>query len=172
MNDSTSSAHMENGQPITWPSNPLQHGDFPDSVETWSDMTPPIMATQYRHDSESLRRRYEEKMQPRKIKLLARAFGIGCFVELVLLSAYMATRQRPWGGGLHFRLLEWYHLPAVWFAQYILVLWNPGPRPGPTVLSSTVAWSLVFLFQVVITTPIIYALLVVTKLDRHSPKVA
>jgi hypothetical protein len=41
--DSTSPAHMQGGNPITWPSNIPQHGDLPDSVETWKNMTPGIM---------------------------------------------------------------------------------------------------------------------------------
>jgi hypothetical protein len=43
MTDSTSPAHMENGVPITWPSNPRQHGDQSGSIETWADMSPALM---------------------------------------------------------------------------------------------------------------------------------
>jgi len=43
MADSTSPAHTQNGVPIVWPSNPAQHGDFPGSIETWDNMTPPLM---------------------------------------------------------------------------------------------------------------------------------
>jgi RHS repeat-associated protein len=43
--DSTSPAHMQNGSPLTWPTlpNALKHGDLPDSIETWSNMTPDLM---------------------------------------------------------------------------------------------------------------------------------
>ncbi|HVP42531.1 MAG TPA: hypothetical protein VMS96_03825, partial [Terriglobales bacterium] len=42
LTDSTSPAHMHNGSPIVWPSNPSQHGDFPGSIETWDNMTPEL----------------------------------------------------------------------------------------------------------------------------------
>ena len=43
--DSTSPAHMQNGVPITWPSYPnvSEHGGWPDSIETWANMTPALM---------------------------------------------------------------------------------------------------------------------------------
>src|SRR5262249_51936708 len=43
LTDSTSPAHMQNGVPITWPSNIAQHGTFPNSLETWTNMTPELM---------------------------------------------------------------------------------------------------------------------------------
>lgn len=43
--DSTSPAHMQNGNPIAWPTYPnaLQHGDEKDTIEDWNHMTPELM---------------------------------------------------------------------------------------------------------------------------------
>lgn len=56
-------------------------------------------------------------------------------------------------------VIGWYHVLGAWFGHYILLVWDPGPRPGPTRVSNAVYWFSVFTFQVLITTPIIYGLL-------------
>jgi len=56
--DSTSPAHMQNGVPISWPlpSNAGKHGDLPNSIETWSNMTPELM----QQNIEAIQRAYEQ----------------------------------------------------------------------------------------------------------------
>lgn len=73
-------------------------------------------------------------------------------------------------------ILGWYHLFALWFGQYILVIWNPGPRLGPTRLSDSIYWLSVFVFQGLITTPVMFLVLEfvahVRKLTRPSTGIA
>jgi|SRR5579862_7233919 len=56
------------------------------------------------------------------------------------------------------RIIDSYHVPALWFANWILLQWNPISQP-PLRSSSVIAWISVFCFQVIITAPIIYVLL-------------
>lgn len=59
---------------------------------------------------------------------------------------------------IHRALVEC-HLLAIWFGQYVLLLFNPGPRSGPTPSSNALAWFSVFIFQTLATAPFIYGLL-------------
>jgi len=88
------------------------------------------------------------------IKALVTAAGIE--VPQVMFLAYAIGDLGK--SNLVLNALGWYHVLAIWFAQWVLLVWNPGPRPGPTTASNAIAWLSVFGFQVLITTPIIYGL--------------
>ena len=93
------------------------------------------------------------------MKTWIKAGVIACIVEIPLLAVFIATRHRQNWAMLTHDCLGWYHVLAIWFAQYFLVIWNPGPRPGPTFSSNIVAWVVVFFSQVAITSPFIYGFL-------------
>jgi hypothetical protein len=86
---------------------------------------------------------------------------VACAVEVPLFATLFTflVKHPPDENSLIPKILGWYHLLAIMFGQYVLLVWNPGPRSGPTPLSNFVYWVSVFAFQVAITTPIVFFIL-------------
>ena len=92
------------------------------------------------------------------MKTWTKAVVLSSLVELPLLTLLEALPRRL-ENSLPVEVIGWYHVPAYWFSHYVLLVYNPGPRPGPTVASNALAWFSRFAFQVLITTPVMYGLL-------------
>jgi len=93
------------------------------------------------------------------VKAWARALIIASLIEAALLGAFISTTRVENPASFISQLLTRYHLFAIWFSCNVLLVWNPGPRPGATPASNAVAWVGMFVFQLLVTTPIIYVLL-------------
>jgi hypothetical protein len=93
------------------------------------------------------------------VKTWSKAFAIAAVLEApqVMFLARSIGDLGKSNGALN--IIGWYHVLAIWFSQWVLLVWNPGPRRGPTPASNAVAWFSVFAFQVLITTPIFFLLL-------------
>jgi hypothetical protein len=76
--------------------------------------------------------------------------------QVMFLARSIGNLGKP---NVALNIIGWYHVLAIWFSQWVLLVWNPGPRPGPTPASNAVAWFSVLAFQVLLTTPIILLLL-------------
>ena len=93
------------------------------------------------------------------VKTWIKALLIAGILELPQVVVLAGSIKDLGKSNLILNALGWYHVLAIWFGQYVLLVWNPGPRRGPTAISNSVAWLSVFGFQVLITTPITYGLL-------------
>ena len=92
---------------------------------------------------------------------------IACMLELPLLlglATVLATKKYT---GIAWDLFGAVHAPAAIVAQYVLLIWNPGPRPGPTTISTAVAFLVMYVFQITWMTPTVYGLIELTKILRN-----
>ena len=87
-----------------------------------------------------------------------KAGGIACLVEFFLLVA-MRTMLSVNRHSFISDVLGWYHIGGAMFCNEMLLIWNPGPRQGPTPASNAVCLLSMYLFQAAVTTPIIFLLL-------------
>jgi len=83
-----------------------------------------------------------------------KAAAIASLVEIPLL---WKLKNTPVETHSHFItiVLGWYHLPGIWFANVGLLLWNPGPRSGPTRASIALEFGIIYLVQMIIGTFVI-----------------
>ncbi len=86
-----------------------------------------------------------------------KAVAVACLVELPLIVTLKTTPVAEYHKFIP-SVLGWYHLPGIWFANVVLLIWNPGPRLGPTPASNAVFWLTIFSVQVLLTTPVVYGL--------------
>jgi len=103
------------------------------------------------------------------LKTWIKAAGIAALVELPMLWVLVKTPPTDYRKFIP-TVVGWYHLFAVWFGYYVLTVWNPGPRPGPTVASNTLYWFSVFVLQVLLTTPVVVVLMrrIASRLARDG----
>jgi hypothetical protein len=95
----------------------------------------------------------------RPVKTWIKAFAIAGVLEAPQVLFLARSIGNVGKSNVALNVIGWYHVLGIWFGQWVLLVWNPGPRPGPTPTSNVVAWFSVFAFQVALTTPIIYGLL-------------
>jgi hypothetical protein len=89
-----------------------------------------------------------------------KAAGIACLVEIFPVLVLAAT-GRANSEKLISRLLTGYHMFSISFAFTVLnIIWSwPGPGRESIRTSGALTYFLVYAFQVLLTTPIIYGLL-------------
>lgn len=119
---------------------------------------PSAHAAEHRCYSSCVGESDREKVFMSKMKNWIRAACIACLVELPLLIKMEGTPISDFQKFVP-SVLGWYHLPGIWVSNIVLLIWNPGPRLGPTPASNAVSWFTIFSVQVLLTTPVIYGLL-------------
>jgi hypothetical protein len=97
------------------------------------------------------------------VKVWIKAVGIACLVELLFVMG-LVTMHLADAKTLNPRILTFlslYHMFAISLTYTVLnIIWAwPGPGREHIRTSNTLMYLLVYLFQVVITTPIFYGLL-------------
>ena len=109
------------------------------------------------------------------MKTWTKAIGIACLVELLLAVGFammhFANSKKLIQGLLN--CLTMYHMFSISLAFSVLnVIWAwPGPGREPIRTSYALLYVLVFVFQVMLTTPVVYLLLRWINRRSHNPVV-
>ena len=80
------------------------------------------------------------------------ALVLASVVEFPLLMLLMSKTPHDWRNSIPLTVLGWYHLPAGYMAGVVLAWIDPGPGSGAHVIQ----WCGIFIFQLLLTTPIIF----------------
>ena len=95
-----------------------------------------------------------------------RAIYLACVIEVPFVAS-LALMQAKQANSAIARMtgniLVWYHILAIPVGHAVLIRWNFSSGPGQAPGSDGVLWFSIYAFQVIVTTPIIYALIRLTK---------